>query len=299
MRIIDSCAKCMYDRQRERVQDKEYLAEVRKLLDERGETESSPVLVYRFNQAYKKRFGKSDGYAEVKKHYNDLMLSIEDELRARIENSDDPLKTALALARTGNYIDYGAMGHVDESTCLELVKGAKLREEEEGVYESFLQNCQKARNFLLAADNCGEIVLDKLFLEQLKKRYPALRLRVLVRGEEVLNDVTTADAVYCGIGQTAEIISNGLAIAGTVYDMLPERAREVFDESDLILAKGQGNYESMSGQGRHAFYTFLCKCELFTRRFQVPLFTGMLVEEMAAYREEKSGGSKTAGKERS
>ena len=189
------------------------------------------------------------------------------------------IETALALARAANYIDFGAMNHVDEDTCLGLLEGAALRKDEREVFRHLMAECSDAQRFLLITDNCGEIVLDKLFLEQLKKRFPWLKLQVLVRGQEVLNDVTPEDAVYAGICRIAEIISNGKAIAGTVYDMLPDEARRALDRVDVIFAKGQGNYESLSGQGRHIYYTFLCKCDLFTSRFSVPPLTGMLVEE--------------------
>ena len=69
------------------------------------------------------------------------------------------------------------------------------------------------------------------------------------------------------------------AVAGTIYDMLPEEARKALDEADVVLAKGQGNYESMSGQGLRVFYAFLCKCDLFSNRFNVPKLTGMFVQE--------------------
>ena len=279
MRIPESCAECLYDRQRARCQDEEYLAQVKKLIQERGENDTSPLLVYRFNTEYVKRFGKTAGYADVKRHYNDLMLKLEDRFRIRIESSQDPVETALALARAANYIDFGAMNHVDEDTCLGLLEGAALRKDEREVFRHLMAECSDAQRFLLITDNCGEIVLDKLFLEQLKKRFPWLKLQVLVRGQEVLNDVTPEDAVYAGICRIAEIISNGKAIAGTVYDMLPDEARRALDRVDVIFAKGQGNYESLSGQGRHIYYTFLCKCDLFTSRFSVPPLTGMLVEE--------------------
>jgi uncharacterized protein with ATP-grasp and redox domains len=279
MRIPESCAECLYDRQRARCQDEEYLAQVKKLIEERGENDTSPLLVYRFNTEYVKRFGKTAGYADVKRHYNDLMLKLEDRFRIRIESSQDPVETALALAQAANYIDFGAMNHVDEDTCLGLLEGAALRKDEREVFRHLMAECSDAQRFLLITDNCGEIVLDKLFLEQLKKRFPWLKLQVLVRGQEVLNDVTPEDAVYAGICRIAEIISNGKAIAGTVYDMLPDEARRALDRVDVIFAKGQGNYESLSGQGRHIYYTFLCKCDLFTSRFSVPPLTGMLVEE--------------------
>lgn len=95
----------------------------------------------------------------------------------------------------------------------------------------------------------------------------------------MLNDATPEDAAYAGIDRLARIVSNGAPVPGTVYKMLPEEARGVLDTADVILAKGQGNYESLSHQGRHIFYVFLCKCDLFTSRFQVPKLTGMFIEE--------------------
>ena len=281
MRIPESCAKCLYDRQRKRMPDEGYLAEVRALIDSRGENDTSPLLVYRFNQAFARRFGASDGYAEVKRRYNDLALGMEDSLRARIAAADDSLATALAFSRLGNYIDFGAMDHVDEKTFLGLFDQDALRAEEAEVYDHFVSACERGRRFLLIADNCGEIVLDRLLLEQVKLRFPQLCFQVLVRGGEVLNDVTLQDAVYAGVDRVAEVLTNGAPIAGTVYDMLPEPARHALDTADVVLAKGQGNYESLTGQGRRIFFAFLCKCGLFTSRFGVPPLTGMLVEEMA------------------
>ena len=173
------------------------------------------------------------------------------------------------------------MNQVDEATFLSLFDQAEMNSGEGEVMDSLLRQCQDARRFLLIADNCGEIVLDRLFLEQLRRRFPQLKISVMVRGGEVLNDVTREDAEYAGIHRTAEIVSNGLPIAGTVYRMLPESARTVMDQADVILAKGQGNYESLAGQGRHIFYSFLCKCDLFTSRFQVLRLTGIFTEEQA------------------
>ncbi|MBR4331267.1 MAG: DUF89 family protein [Clostridia bacterium] len=282
MRIPESCAQCLYSRQLKRMPDEAYLAEVRALIDGRGENDTSPLLVYRFNQAFARRFGLSGSYAQVKRRYNDLVLSMEGRIRALIEAADDPVAAALAFARVGNYIDYGAMDAVEEDTFLSLFDQAALRKEEKEVYAHFLAACEKGKRFLLIADNCGEIVLDKLLLEQVRRRFTGLTMQALVRGGEVLNDATVQDAEYVGLGGAAEILSNGAAIAGTVYEMMPEPARHALDQADVILAKGQGNYESLSGQGRSIFFAFLCKCDLFIRRFGVPPLTGMLVEERGA-----------------
>ena len=280
MRISESCAKCLYDRQKEKTDNEEYLTEVKRIIDERGENDTSPYLVYLFNKSHEKIFGKSADYKDIKKKYNDLVLGMEADLRKKIEASSDPLAKSLIVARIGNYIDFGAMNHVDPNEFLSLFSDIEMTDDDDVLtYESFLHECMLAKRFLLITDNCGEIVLDKLMLEQLKKRFPHLEIKVMVRGSDVLNDATPEDAEYSGINKLAEIVTNGEAISGTVYDMLPEEAKKAFDEADVILAKGQGNYESMYGQGFHAFYEFLCKCELFTSRFDVPRLTGIFSEE--------------------
>ena len=279
MRVTESCADCLYDKQMHLTEDKKYLAEIKFIIDNRREDDCAPYLVYRFNQVYEKYFGQKASYKDIKKKYNDLVLSLEDAVRKRIEASKDPLAQALLYARAGNYIDFGAMNQVEEETFFSLLDSVKLQEQEVTVIASFAEQCKNAKSFLLIADNCGEIVLDKLFLEQLHKRFPELSIDVLVRGGEVLNDATKEDAEYVRISKVARVISNGLPIAGTVYEMLPDDAKEVMDQADVILAKGQGNYESLCKQGRHIFYSFLCKCELFTSRFRVPKLTGIFVEE--------------------
>ena len=280
MRISESCAKCLYDRQASKTDNAEYLAEIRKLLDTRREADTSPYMVYLFNKVHVKYFGKSADYSVIKKQYNDLVLGMENTLRRKIKNSDDPLAKALVMARTGNYIDFGAMDNVDSEEFTDLLCDTEMREDDIRTYDSFLRECAIGKKFLLICDNCGEIVLDKLMLEQLKERFPHLEIKAMVRGGEILNDAVLEDAGYVGLDRIAEVVTNGEAVAGTIYELMPPEARKALDEADIILSKGQGNYESLSGQGRHVFYEFLCKCELFTNRFNVPKLTGMFVEEI-------------------
>ena len=279
MRINDSCAACLYDKQKNKADDPKYLARIRELLDNRGEDDTSPYMVYMFNKVHEEFFGAGADYTQVKKTYNDLVLGMEEDLRAEIKNAADPIAKALVMARIGNYIDFGAMNHVDTETFLGLFRDTELREDEKKTYESFLQACARAESFLLLCDNCGEIVLDKLLIEQLSLRFPQLKFYAMVRGGSILNDVTEEDAKYVGLDQAAEIVSNGAPVGGTIYSLLPEEARSVLDGADVILSKGQGNYESLSGQGYHVFYALLCKCDLFTSRFDVPRLTGIFVEE--------------------
>ena len=280
MYITEKCAQCLYTKQEETTKDPGYLQEVRTLLDRRRKEDTAPYMVYLFDQAYRRRFGTgSVSYAGIKKQFNDLALSLEKEARTRILAASDPLLESIVLARVGNYIDFGTLAGVNADTFSGLFADAKASDADRRTYQSFLRQCEKGKTFLLAADNCGEIVFDRLMLEQLRDRFPQLERYVLVRGKEVLNDATPEDAAYVGLDRVAHIISNGEALAGTIYEMLPPDVRRILDQADVVLSKGQGNYESLSRAGRHAFYAFLCKCDLFTERYQVPRFTGIFIEE--------------------
>ena len=219
-----------------------------------------------------------ESYAEIRKQYNDLVLSMTDDIRAAIESSDDPLLSALIYSRTGNYIDFAALDHVDPKTLIDLLEKTEPTEHDRETYASFLKQCREASSFLLLADNCGEIVLDKLMLEQLHKRFPDLKLTVMVRGGEVVNDAVREDAEYAGIPELAEIVDCGSATGGVVPELLNEAGRNALDQADVILAKGQGNYEGLYGEGWHIFYMMLCKCDMFAERFNVPRMTGMFTE---------------------
>ena len=279
MRVIESCAACLYRKQTKLTDNAAYLKEIKDIIDNRADDDCAPYLAARFNDVYERYFGTRRDYTVEKKRYNDLVLSMENAIRARIAAADDPLAAALLYARIGNYIDFSALSHVEESTFLGLFDGAALSEADQKTIRAFAAECAAAKSFLLITDNCGEIVLDKLLIEQLQKQFPGLSCTVLVRGQNVVNDATLEDAAYVGIDRVARVIPNGIAAAGTIYKLLSPEARAAVDGADVILAKGQGNYESLAGQGRHVFYAFLCKCELFTTRFGVPSLTGIFLEE--------------------
>lgn len=286
MRLNSMCISCLVDKQQRRLlqfSDEEkntaYMKEITKIIGESGDDASSPYLVYLFNQVYRRYFGEIRDYTEIKKEYNAYVLAMEDALYEDILNAEDPLAQALIYARIGNYIDFGAMHNVEKKVFMELFQDKEKNELDKAVYHSLLQDCEKGKRFLLLADNCGEIVLDKLFLKELKKRFPHLDVYVMVRGEEVLNDVTMEDAEAVGLCSVAKVIPNGTGIGGTVEKMLSDEAKAVLEQADIILSKGQANFETLNGCGRNIYYSFLCKCDWFSGRFQVEKNTGMFVRE--------------------
>ena len=216
--------------------------------------------------------------SELVEAYTQNREELGEELDKMIQKNEDPLKEAMRFARIGNYIDFSALECVSEEEFLKLFGNEKDRIDEEE-YGYLRQDLQHASRLVYIMDNCGEIVLDKLVIRELKKLYPSLHITAMVRGREAVNDATVEDAQMAGITKEVPVITNNSSITGVVLSELPGETREVLDKADLILAKGQGNFESLHGCGKNIYYLFLCKCELFSQRFQVEQFQGMLVNE--------------------
>lgn len=286
MQCNATCIRCLVDRQEEKIrkwdgEDKKqlYMKAVTALIGGSDEKTSAPYLAWQFNDLYEKFFGEKTSYRKLKTEFNQLMLSMEAELEEQMERSPDPLERSMILARIGNYIDFSAMETVDRACLMELFETRGNETLDQEVYQQFLKECAAAENFLLIADNCGEIVIDKLFLKQLKKRFPELKTLVMVKGKETVNDATMEDVQEVGMEAVSPVISNGNGVAGTEERMLSAEAAEALEAADVILAKGQANFETLHGCGRNIYYSFLCKCRWFSENFKVPKFTGMFVRE--------------------
>ncbi len=255
-----------------------YIKRLLKLLYEAKEDDNAPLMVSKIYALQKELFGFGKDYSEVKKHFNLLMMKKEGELSEKIQKAEDPLKKALSFALVGNYIDFGAMSNVSE----EELMGFFDKEEDisESEYNSLKEDLLKAERLVYLTDNCGEILLDKLFIKEIKKLNPNLSLTAIVRGDEVLNDATIKDANEVGLSGIAKVIENGNSVPGTHYKALSFEAKKAFYEADVIISKGQGNFETLAGQNKNIYYIFMCKCNLFTKCFNVPRFTGMLINEL-------------------
>lgn len=277
--ISEHCIQCIYRKQEQLTDNQEYLKKIREIIDNRDNEDTAPYMSYKFDLVHKAFFGTKRDYSDIKKHYNELVMAVEDRIEEDLAKSEDPLKTSLMLCRTGNYIDFGTVHDVNDDTFMELMSKTKLSEWDERTYAAFVKQCDKAKTFLLICDNCGEVVLDKIMLKQLKKRFPKLEINIMVRGGEASNDATLEDAHFTGIDKLGRMYTNGFDLAGIRWDRLPEETREIMNTADVILAKGQANYECMTGFERNRFHMFLCKCDLFTNKFNVPRLTGMFIEE--------------------
>lgn len=286
MKLNPFCLCCILNKQEKLIRSypdmekkTEYMKKLMALIANTKETDCAPSLSVDIQKLYSSFWNcPAEDYTEVKKDFNRFMLDIEHTLEEKIRSSADPLEKALLYARIGNYIDFAALSNVNQETALTLLENNSdsLDQEE---YSIFLKELNSAKRLVYITDNCGEIVLDKLAIKILKETYPDLDITVLVRGYPVINDATMEDAEEIGLTDLVKAIDNGSNVAGTWIPGINQSARELLENADMIIAKGQGNFETMNDCGLNVYYLFLCKCDLFQRRFHAQNLQGMFLNE--------------------
>ena len=147
-------------------------------------------------------------------------------------------------------------------------------------YQVLRNEILSAKSIVYLLDNCGEIVMDKLITECIQKLNPKADITVIVRGEEIYNDVTMDDAKQVGLTDIVSVIGNGSSVPGTCLDLVSDEVKEKLLNADVILSKGQGNFETLQGCQLNVYYIFLCKCDMVANLFHVPKLTPMLCNEL-------------------
>ena len=216
---------------------------------------SPPVNSIALYQLISRLSGHPDPFARLKRQGNDLARRIAPSVRAMIAASADPLAAALRFALAGNIIDYGAQQDFDLDAA---VAGCLKRQPAIDHYPLLGQELARARQVLYLADNCGEIVFDGLLIEQLPA---AIEVILAVKGGPIINDATRADAISCGLDRRCRVIDNGTQCPGTPLDRCPPEFVRLFYEAEVVISKGQGNFETLSeGAGRTVYHLLTVKC---------------------------------------
>lgn len=258
----------------------EYMKKVMALIANTEEKDCAPSLSVDIQKLYSSFWDcPMEDFTEIKREYNQLMLNMEDSLENKIRKSEDPLEKSLLYARIGNYIDFAALSNVDQATVLTLLEEKSTESLDEEEYRNFLRDLSSAKKLVYLTDNCGEVVLDKLAVKILKEKYPDLDITVIVRGYPVVNDATMEDAEEIGLTDLVRVLGNGSNVGGTWIPGITSEARDLLYDADLIIAKGQGNFETLNDCGLNIYYLFLCKCDLFQRRFHAENLQGMFLNE--------------------
>ena len=228
--------------------------------------------------------GVADPYAEVKRESNDLGLRLYPALKEQVKGADDPLLTALKIAAAGNIIDFGPRMAVDGDNSLERILSDSFAHAlEEGIspseYDAFTAQLAETDEVLYLGDNTGEIVCDRILIEELVRR--GKRVTFVVRGAPTINDATLSDAVYVGLDRAATLITNGSDAPGTRLSDCSQEFLEAFGSAKLIISKGQGNFEGLSEVPGPIFFLFKVKCPVIAEEAGAQIGRIVLREQRA------------------
>ena len=251
------------------------------MYQEAPEDVSSPWFTHKIDVLLHKHYDlPEDRFAEEKELSNRFVIERLDAVRERVAKAADPLFAGLQMAILGNYIDFSALqGEVSFEKLDAMLDRFEEMDPGRETFDRLCGELEAAKTLLYLTDNAGEIGFDRVFAEEIHKRFPQLQITFCVRGGPALNDALREDAAAVGI--PFPVIDNGNQVAGTHLDLLGEEAKEAMDAADVILAKGQANAETLLGCGCNVYFAFLIKCPRFQRVFGKPKLTPMLVAEKA------------------
>ena len=201
--------------------------------------------------------GIDDPFKALKAESIENALELYPSLKQMREKAKDPLETAVRLAIAGNVIDFGA----DPDFQLEKdVQDVLQKEPAINHYQTFKEKLASARKILYLGDNAGETVFDKLLIETMGKP-----VTFAARERPVINDATVEDCIRSGLDEVASIVSSGCDAPGTVLGRCSTEFLDYFKKADLIISKGQGNYETLSNEQGPIFYLLKAKCPIIAK----------------------------------
>lgn len=219
---------------------------------------TNPEIVGENYRLIKEHTGCMDPYGKIKKYYNQLFMDHMNDFEDKIHTIQDAVKYAIVA----NIIDFNPVhGNVDEDikTYFSDIDSLELTINDT---EKLATDIQNAKSILYLGDNCGEICFDKLMIKKIKEINSQCRIYFGVRGEAVVNDNTEADAYFVGMEKLATVISNGDYSLGTILSRTSAEFRKVYHEADVVIAKGQANYESLSEEAKNIYFLLMTKCKV-------------------------------------
>jgi len=231
--------------------------------------QSSPPEIARLGYALLKKISPNgDPYKDIRQKSNRIALRLLGRLKNKVNHSKDRILTALELAIAGNIIDFGVKNNLNVKAELKkiLAKESKVIHKKSIFhYLEFKRALKKARKILYLADNAGEVVFDRVLVEEIKRAYPEKDIYYSVKSKPIINDALLEDARECGIHAVTQVISNGTDAPGTLLDLCSKEFRKIYKSADMIISKGQGNFESLSQEARPIFFLFMVKCPVVAR----------------------------------
>lgn len=242
---------------------KKVLNEVSKLIPDFPLDASPPKMGREIYRIVKRITGIDDPFKKIKQKSNKLVLDIYPRLKEKIRSSDDKLLTAIELVIAGNVIDYGVKNSLDVNREIKKILVGDLTEYGKSSsfdYQKFRDALNNTKSVLYLGDNTGEIVFDKLLIEELINIFPDTKITYVVRDKPVINDALMEDAISCGLDKIVDVISSGCDAPGTILDLCSEEFLELYKNAELVISKGQGNFETLADESGPIFFLFKVKC---------------------------------------
>lgn len=275
MKMNDHCLPCLVNQmikvaEMTNVDNKQELyREGFKLMSQMDFNLSNPEIIGALFSLIKQRTTQ-DPYRLVRKHYNQLLMEYTSELENSITHSHDPFNMMVKYAIAANIIDFSPLHHNfdDLMKIFHAVNEKPINiDHSQKLYDDLL----KARTVLYIGDNCGEIVVDKLFLKTIRLLNEHADLYFAVRGAPVINDSISEDAYLTGIDEYATIIDNGDDSLGTVLSRVSQKFLNIYNQADVIICKGSANFESLSEANGNRYFLMMVKCDVIASYVQAPV----------------------------
>jgi len=240
------------------------MAEALKGLADYKEYRNSPEVCRVMHGIVKQRTGVADTYREIKQRGIQTALKLLPALKRYVEDRKDRLYAALKAAATGNVLDSSISSSIDFEACLEdeFNKPFTICD-----IHTLEEKLKVSKTLLIIGDNAGETVLDRILIEEL----PPLDVTYAVRSAPIINDATKEDACASGLESYARIISTGCDVPGVNLDECSREFLDAFYGADIVICKGQGNYETLSECDRDLFFLLKAKCIVLARLLNVSL----------------------------
>lgn len=229
---------------------------------------SSPEFAEKIYRLFSDISGEKDPYKKLRKEQNDLILNKIDFFLEKIRNSPDPLKKSAIYSLIGNIIDYGTMRLFDPDELFQQFDDVRLSIDD---YAEFRRRLREGGQLVIIGDNAGEAVFDRLFIEEIRRFNPAVTIVYGVRSAPAINDMLEEDARCIGLDKVAQVIKTGSTFAGTVISKSTEEFQKIYHNANIVISKGQGNYETLEAEDRDILFILKVKCEVVARHANLEL----------------------------
>ena len=235
---------------------------IKRSMKELGEmdfNETAPEVAFRMHQHAKNITGINDPYIRLKEQYNEIAKEIYERITLEkwLDHAENPFDMACRLAIAGNIIDFSVGLKLEYADVVKSIEDSISNDIFGAGSAALKQAVEKSQNIMYIADNSGEIIFDKFLLENL----PADKVTYVVKGGPIVNDATMHDAISTGIVDIVKVIDNGHSAQGTILKDCSSAFRNAFNEADLIISKGQANFETLSDiKDKTIFYLLRAKC---------------------------------------